>query len=65
MDPFALPCQLKAPCHSVTTAKAETGHQGRLWNFQHGAEEGQANICQDGFGTLILPLVLGGYYIMS
>lgn len=22
------------------TAKAGTGHQGRLWNFQHGAEEG-------------------------
>lgn len=64
MYPSALPWQLKAPCQSVMTAKAGTGHWGRLWNLQHRAEEG-TNMSQSGFGMLILPLVWRGYYSIS
>lgn len=59
MYPSALPWQLKAPCQSVMTAKAGTGHQRRLWNFQHRAEEG-TNTCQSGFGMLIFALLCFG-----
>lgn len=65
MDPSALQCQLKAPCHSVMTAKAGQGHQGGSRIPSMRLRRGQAKICQGGFGTLILPSVLGGYYIIS